>query len=184
MHVRTVAVAAVAMAMAMATLAWAGTARAAVSLGLEATVGAEQLGVQRAPGSNEPLAPMGQLGGTVLLRVGSLAVGAAAGGYFEGSRLERYDASGLAGFAFDVLPLLRLELLGELGAASLRSREDLGAAVAGEWSTFYGARPGVSLKVPAFPLRVGAWGLARWGLPGTTSGEPALGMLGRVGVEF
>ncbi|HSD18501.1 MAG TPA: hypothetical protein VLC54_00560 [Anaeromyxobacter sp.] len=176
MRVRTAA--------AMALLAAAGVARAEVSLGIEATIGAERLGVERAPISHEALHPMGQLGGTVLLRVGSLAVGAAAGGYFQHSRLERYDASGLAGLALDVLPILRVELLGEVGAASLRTREDLGAAVAGEWSTFYGARPGVSLKLPVFPLRVGVWGLARWGLPGRTSSDPAIGMLGRVGLDF
>ncbi|WP_242344688.1 hypothetical protein [Anaeromyxobacter terrae] len=171
-------------AVAVAVLAAAGVARAGVSLGVEATIGAEKLGVQRAPLSNEALLPMGQLGGTVLLRLGTLAVGAAAGGYFHRSQLERYDASGLAGLAFDVLPILRIELLGELGAANLRTRADLGAAVAGEWSTFYGARPGVSLKLPVFPLRVGVWGLARWGLPGTDSREPSLGMLGRVGIDF
>lgn len=176
MRVRTAA--------AVALLATAGVARAGVSLGIEATIGAEKLGVERAPVSNEALQPMGQLGGTLLLRVGSVAVGAAAGGYFQGSRLERYDASGLAGLALDVLPILRVELLGEIGAASLRTREDLGAAVAGEWSTFYGARPGVSLKLPVFPLRVGVWGLARWGLPARTSDDPAIGMLGRVGIDF
>jgi hypothetical protein len=111
-------------------------------------------------------------------------VGAAAGGYFQRSRLERYDASGLAGLALDVLPILRVELLGEIGAANLRPREDLGTAVGREWSTFYGARPGVSLKLPVLPVRLGVWGLARWGLPGTTSSDPALGMLGRVGIDF
>lgn len=171
-------------AAAVALLATAGAARAEVSLGIEATIGAEKLGVERAPFSGESLAPMGQLGGTVLLRVGSLAVGAAAGGYFQQTRLERYDASGLAGLALDVLPILRLELLGEIGAANLRAREDLATERAGEWSTFYGARPGISLKLPAFPVRVGVWGLARWGLPGTTSSDPALGMLGRVGIDF
>ncbi|WP_242338393.1 MULTISPECIES: hypothetical protein [Anaeromyxobacter] len=176
MRVRTV--------VAVALLAGAGVARAGVSLGVEATIGAEKLGVERAPLSNEALLPMGQLGGTVLLRVGTLALGAAAGGYFHRSQLERYDASGLAGLSFDVLPLLRIELLGEVGAANLRTRSDLGEAVAGNWSTFYGVRPGVSLKLPVFPLRLGVWGLARWGLPGMDSHEPALGMLGRVGVDF
>jgi hypothetical protein len=171
-------------ATALLLVATAGVARSEVSLGIEATIGAQELGVERAPMSDEALLSMGQLGGTVLLRVGSLAMGAAAGGYFQGSRLERYDASGLAGLALDVLPILRLELLGELGAANLRSQEDLDVAAAGEWSTFYGARPGVSLKLPVFPLRVGVWGLARWGLPGTTASDPALGMLGRVGIEF
>lgn len=165
---------------------WAGPALAApVSLSLEATIGAQRLGMQRAPGLDEPLAPMGDLGATALLRLGNLAFGAAAEGNFDGTTVERYDAAALAGFVTDLLPVLRLELLGELGAANLRTARDLGDAArgTGEWQRFYGFRPGLSLKVPVLPFRVGAWGLARWGLPGATR-DPELGFLGRIGIDF
>ncbi len=172
---------------ALACLAAGTAARAAegVSLGIEATLGAQRLGMTRAPGLDQPLLAMGDYGGTALLTFGSFALGAAAEGNFRGGALDRYDASALAGLVADLLPVLRLELLGELGAANLRTLSDARAAASGAagWSRFYGFRPGLSAKVPVLPLRVGVWGLARWGLPGTGPG-PAYGMLGRVGLEF
>lgn len=173
-------------AVAVACLALAGAARAdGPTLGIEATFGAQDLGVTRAPGLNQPLLPMGDLGGDVLLSAGPLALGVAAEGNFRSGTLERYDASVLGGLVADLLPALRLELLGEIGAANLRTLADAGAAARGApgWSRFYGLRPGVSVKLPALPFRVGAWGLARWGLPGTGPG-PSYGMLGRVGLDF
>jgi hypothetical protein len=163
----------------------AATASAQVSVGVEATIGGQRLGVERAPITHDALVPMGDFGGTILLKAGALALGAAAEGNWDHSTLQRYNASALGGLALDVLPVLRVELLGEYGAANLRTGGDLASAVASEggWSRFYGFRPGLSVKLPAFPLRVGVWGLARWGLPGTGPG-PSYGMLGRVGLEF
>jgi hypothetical protein len=156
-----------------------------VSFGLEATIGAQHLGIQRAPALNEPLAPMGDLGATALLRAGPLALGAAAEGNFGGHTLQRYNASALAGLVSDILPVLRLELLGELGAANLRTRGDLESAASGDsgWDRFYGLRPGLSARLPVLPFRIGFWGLARWGLAGGKNG-PELGLLGRIGLEF
>ena len=171
---------------AVLTLFAAGAARAGVSLDLEATIGAQRLGLTRAPGTSQPLLPMGDLGGTVLLRAGPFALGAAAEGNLDRTgQVERYNASGLAGLATDLLPLVRLELLGEVGAANLRSTADAGEAAqgAGTWERFYGVRPGLSVRTPVLPLRVGVWGLARWGLPGTGPG-PSYGMLGRIGLTF
>ncbi len=171
--------------LAICCAAAATAARADASLGVEATIGAQRLGIQRAPVTHDTLLPMGDLGATVLLRGGVLELGVAAEGNFDGSTLQRYNASVLGGLGFDVVRVLRLEVLGEYGAANLRPNADVRAAATsdGSWNRFYGVRPGLSVKLPAFPLRVGAWGLARWGLPGT-SGGPAYGMLGRIGLEF
>jgi hypothetical protein len=169
--------------LALVCLAAAPRAQAVVSLGLEATVGAQRLGVQRMPATGEPLAAMGDLGATLLLRAGPIAIGTAAEGNFASSRLERFNASLLGGLVADLLPVLRLELLGEVGAANLRGEADLRSAAGGDWDRFYGFRPGLSAKLPFFPLRLGVWGLARWGMPGAQDG-PALGLLGRAGIEF
>jgi hypothetical protein len=169
--------------LALVCLAVARPAFGAFSVGLEATVGAQRLGMERVPGTGEPLSAMGDVGATLLLRAGPFAVGAASEGNFVEGSLARFNASALAGLATDLLPVLRLELLGEVGAANLRRGADLRAAAAGDWDRFYGVRPGLSLKFPVLPLRIGVWGLARWGMPGVSSG-PAFGMLGRVGLEF
>jgi hypothetical protein len=171
--------------LALACLCAAGVARAEVSLGLEATVGAQRLGLTRAPGIDRPLAPMGDLGATLLLGAGPLALGVAAEGDLAGSEVKRYNASLLGGLTFGFLRLFRLEVLGEVGAANLRARSDAADAARGDgaWARFHGVRPGLSVKLPAFPLRVGLWGLARWGLvPGADS--PAYGLLGRIGLEL
>jgi hypothetical protein len=39
------------------------------------------------------------------------------------------------------------------------------------------------VKLPALPLRLGLWGLARWNLPDAGPGA-SYGLLGRVGLEF
>jgi len=169
--------------LALACLAAAPRAVAEVSLGLEATVGAQRLGIQRMPAAGDPLTSMGDLGATMLLRAGPVALGAAAEGNFARGGLERFNASVLGGLVADLLPVLRLELLGEVGAANLRGEADLRSAAAGNWDRFYGFRPGLSAKLPFLPLRLGVWGLARWGMPGAPSG-PSLGLLGRAGIEF
>lgn len=171
--------------LALVCLAAAASARAGgVSLHAEATVGGQHLGVERAPGLRAPLQPMGDAGGTVLLRGGNLALGVAAEGNFDGTTLQRFNGSVLAGFAVDAFPVVRLELLGEVGAANLRQLRDLEAEPgAGSWERFYGVRPGLSLRLPLLPFRVGAWGLARWGLPGSGDGAE-LGVLGRIGFDL
>ena len=167
-----------------AALAPASARAAPVSLGLEASIGGQHLGVSRAPGDRQ-LTPMGDAGATVLLRTGPLMLGAAMEGNFSGSTLQRYNASALGGLVTDLLPVLRLELLGEVGAANLRSTSELRQAASGAsgWDRFYGFRPGLSVKFPVMPFRIGAWGLARWGMPGATK-SPELGLLGRIGFEF
>ena len=171
--------------MAICCAAAATAARADTSLAIEATIGAQRLGLQHATVAHETLQPMGDLGATVLLRGDALELGVAAEGNFDHTTLQRFNASLLGGLGFDVVQILRLEVLGEYGAANLRTTADVRAAATsdGSWHRFYGVRPGLSVKLPAFPLRVGVWGLARWGLPGTTGG-PAYGMLGRIGLDF
>jgi hypothetical protein len=169
--------------LAVACLSAVMPAAAEVSLGIEGTLGAHHLGISRLPGSTDPLVTMGDLGAVVLLRLGPIGIGASAEGTFDGSTLEQLNASVLAGLVTDLLPVLRLELLGEVGAADLRSAEELRSEVSSGWKRFYGLRPGLSLKLPLVPVRIGAWGLARWGLP-DGDGGPALGLLGRLGVEF
>lgn len=160
-------------ALAIAPLA----GRAEVSLGIEATIAAPRLGMERLPGSDRPLVASGDLGGSLLLRVGTLALGVAAERNIRERDARLTTMSGLGGLALDLLPFARLELLGEVGVANVM-RDAAGEA------PFYGARPGLSLKVPMFPFRVGVWGLARWGLPGAPRGEPSLGLLARAGIEF
>jgi hypothetical protein len=158
-----------------------GLAGAGVSL--EGTIGSQRLGVTRAPGGHEPLVPMGDYGGALLLHGGPLVLGAAAQGTFAGGDLSSYDASALVGLGADVAAL-RLELLGEVGVLSLRSRGDLADAADGSssFTRFYGVRPGLSARLPLVPFRLGVWGLARWGLPGRDG--VAYGLLGRIGVDF
>lgn len=171
--------------LALACLTASRALAAPVSLGIEATIGAQHLGLHRAPGASEDLTPMGDAGATVLLRLGPFALGAAAEGNFDGTTLERFNASGLAGLTSDLLPVLRLELLGEVGVANLRTRADVEQAARreGAWEPFYGFRPGLSVRFPVLPLRVGVWGLARWNMPGAGPGAE-LGLLGRAGIEF
>lgn len=171
--------------LALACLAAPPALAAPVSLGLEATIGGQHLGVHRAPGGARDLTPMGDAGATLLLRLGPVALGAAAEGNFDGTTLERFNASALAGLAADLLPFLRLELMGEVGMANLRTRRDveLAARAAEGWDPFYGFRPGLSVRFPVLPLRVGVWGLARWNMPGAGPGAE-LGLLGRAGIEF
>jgi len=163
------------------SVALPGAARAGVSL--EATIGSQRLGVTRAPGSGEALQPMGDYGAALLLKGGPVELGVASEGTFLRGSLDRFNASALAGVAAD-LPVLRLELLGELGFANLRTRNELEDAAAGDpgWERFVGVRPGLTAKLPLVPFRVGVWGLARWGLPGTSGA--AYGLLGRVAIDF
>jgi hypothetical protein len=147
------------------------------SLGIEATLAAPRLGMERMPGSEQPLAAAGDLGGAVLLRLGPLAAGLAADGALGAEEGGISTRSAMGGLALDLLPFVRLELLGEVGEGD-RAGDGLPAA------RFYGARPGLSMKAPAFPLRLGVWGLARWGLPGLPPDEPSFGILARAGIEL
>jgi hypothetical protein len=167
----------------IACLSAAVPGAAAAGVALEGTIGSQRLGVTHAPGPGEPLVPMGDYGAAILLKGGPLELGFAAEGTFTNGALSRYNASALAGFGADVA-VLRLELLGEVGVLNLRSRADLGDAVAGgePFVRFYGVRPGLSAKLPLVPFRLGLWGLARWGLPGEEG--VAYGALARIGVDF
>ena len=172
-------------AVALACLAAAGAARADddLSFELEATVGGQHLGIERTPDAGT-LQPMGDLGATALLGLGPFALGVASEGTFDHGSLQRFDASALGGLVVGPVLRVRLELLGEIGAADLRSVGELRTQVAaGTWNRFYGFRPGLSLALPVLPVRIGVWGLARWGLPGTGPG-PSYGLLGRVGIDF
>jgi hypothetical protein len=156
---------------------------ATAGVSLEGTIGGQRLGVTRAPGNGEELSPMGDYGAALLVRGGPLELGLASEGTFRGGSLDRFNASALAGLAAN-LPVLRLELLGEFGYANLRTRAELADAAAGEtgWTRFVGVRPGITAKLPLIPFRVGVWGLARWGLPGTSGA--AYGLLGRIAIDF
>ncbi len=150
---------------------------AQLSLGVEATLAAPRLGVERMPGSREPLGGAGDVGGVVLLRLGPLGLGASMERGLAHSAERLTTRSAMGGLVADLLPFVRLELLGEVGVADL--------AGDGEGSArFRGFRPGLSLKLPAFPLRLGLWGLARWGIPGASSNGPSYGLLARAGIEL
>jgi hypothetical protein len=147
------------------------------SVGIEGTIGAPRLGMERVPGSREPLATTGDVGGAVLLKLGPLGLGGAMERSTGHASARLSTRSAMGGLALDVLPFVRLELLGEIGEADLAG--DASGPV-----RFRGARPGLSFRVPVVPLRLGVWGLARWGLPGAKPGDPSFGILARAGLEF
>jgi hypothetical protein len=160
---------------AVALLAFAPlVARADVTLGLEATLSGPRVGMQRVPGSSQPLTATGDFGGDLLLRLGVVGLGAALDRNVGEGATRFSTRSVMGGLMLDPLPFVRLELLGELGNA------DAGSGLV----RFTGARPGLSLHVPGFPLRVGVWGLARWGLPDRAPGKPAYGAMFRAGIEL
>ena len=113
--------------------------------------------------------------------------------------------SPLFGFAFDPIPWLRLELLGEIGghrvgdlaASEAENVEDLREL----WLPYAGIRPGVSLRMPFTfgRLVMGVWGFGRWdlqkkevqvsyaGVPDPVPyevGGSTYGLLGRIGFEL
>jgi hypothetical protein len=86
----------------------------------------------------------------------------------------------MGGFLFDLPLSLRIEALGEIG----RRARDFGNLFDSGGVTFLGLRPGVSMRLPALPLRLGVTGLVRWPTSNGDIRSPDFGIVGRVGFEL
>jgi hypothetical protein len=145
------------------------------------------------------------VGASGLLRLGGFELGALWEGEFKFSSASSAVVSPLLGFAFDPIPWLRIELLGELGGhrvGDLASQEVENVEALRElWLPYAGIRPGISVRLPVTFGRmvVGLWAFGRWDLQrksvdvtyaGSASAVPyeiggsTYGLLGRIGLEL
>jgi len=118
----------------------------------------------------------GIVGGDVLLAFGPIGAGLLVDKTVSGS-LQPWAGAILAGFLFPV-SVVRIEVLGELGRRGL----DFTDIFRLEGRTFVGFRPGVTVRIPATPLFVGASGLVRWDTTNGDFGKPDYGVVGRLGL--
>lgn len=117
-------------------------------------------------------------GGDVLLDLVGFGVGLAVDKTVSGSA-QPWAGSLVAGLTLG-LPLVRIEALGEVG----RRARDFGKLFDSGGATFVGLRPGVSVRIPVSPLRVGVTGLVRWPTSGGDIGSPDFGVVGKIGFEL
>ena len=165
---------------ALTALAVAPAARA-YSLNVEGLAGWQDL---RLSGTSVGNAISGRegtaiLGGDALLDLGGLGLGVAVDRIVSGT-VEPWAGSIVAGFLLDLLPSVRLNLLGEIGrrGQSFSNIFDSGGA------TFVGVRPGFNVRLFPTPLRIGATGIVRWPTSGGSFGSPDYGFVGTVGFEL
>jgi hypothetical protein len=161
-------------------LAVAPAARADLSLNVDGFAGWQNLQLSRqslgnAVGGSEGTAIVG---GDVLLDLGGLGVGVALDKTVSGTA-QPWAGSLLGGFLFD-FPLVRIEALGEIG----RRGRDFGNLFDSDGAMFLGLRPGVSIRVPASPFRLGINGLVRWPTSNGDIGSPDFGIVGKIGFEL
>jgi hypothetical protein len=165
----------------LAVLALAPAARALPSITVEGFAGWQHLElhapqqVAGAIGGSEGTAILGIDG---LVDLEGLGLGLAIDKTVSGEA-QPWAGSIMVGFLPEIL-MLRLELLGEVG----RRARDFGDLFGSNGSTFLGLRPGVSLRLPILPLRVGVSGLVRWPTSNGDIGSPDFGLIGRVGFEL
>jgi hypothetical protein len=154
------------------------------------------LGLAHGIGQLDSSAPQGSMdtyGGSAVLRLGWLDVGA----LYEGSFREVSDSfvlTPLVGVKWDLSDVLRLDLLGELGGHRITN---IGADAQSVWLPYIGFRPTLSVRVPMGFARVvlSASPFARWdlvkkevsgGTVGTSYdvGGTTFGLVGGVGLEI
>ena len=163
---------------------WGGASRYDV-LGLAHGVG--QLGSSDLHGN------LDAYGGSALLRLGWLDVGALYEGSFRAVS-DSFVLTPLAGVAWDVSDAVRIDLLGELGGHRITH---IGADAQSVWLPYLGLRPTLSLRLPLGMARLvlSAAPFARWdlvkkevsgGTAGTTYdvGGTTFGLVGGVGLEI
>ncbi len=163
---------------------WGGLSRYDV-LGLKHGVG--QLGWNDLNGN------LDAYGGSALLRLGWLDVGALYEGSFR-QVTNSFVLTPLAGVKWDLSDLVRLDLLGELGGHRITN---IGGAAQSVWLPYVGFRPTLSLRLPFGPARLvlSASPFARWdlvkkevssGTAGTSYdvGGTTFGLVGGVGLEI
>lgn len=156
-------------------------ARADISLGVEGFGGWQNLhlssqSVGNAVGGSEGTAIFGA---DALLDLGGLGAGIAIDKTVSGSA-QPWAGSIMAGFLYGFPLGIRLEALGEIG----RRGRDFGDVFSSSGATFLGLRPGVSLRIPVSPLRLGVTALLRWPTSNGDIGSPDVGFIGRVGFEL
>jgi hypothetical protein len=123
-------------------------------------------------------------GGTVLLDLGGLELGAVADQTF-GDGPTQLAIGGL--FGFRIGDKLRLDLLGEAGGHRFGDITEDSSVVtdssADEWLFYVGLRPGLAYRLdlaPGVGILVGVWGFVRWDVteervPVTVGGVPGTG---------
>jgi hypothetical protein len=159
----------------------AAPAARAVSLGVEGFAGWQDLRLSTQSVGNAASGREGTaiVGGDVLLDLAGLGVGLAVDKTVSGNA-QPWAGSIMAGFLWDLVLGIRIEGLGEIG----RRARDFGDVFGSNGATFLGLRPGVSLRVPVTPLRVGVTGLVRWPTSNGDIGSPDYGIVGRIGFEL
>lgn len=143
---------------------WGGVARYDV-LGLEHGVGT----LTQADANDLLQGNFDTRGGSAVLRLGWLDLGALFEGSWPKSAADSVVVTPLVGFAWDLATMLRLDVLGELGGhriSNIGSGTQGAAAVESVWLPSVGVRPSLSLRVPVGPVRavVSLTPFARWDL--------------------
>jgi hypothetical protein len=182
--------------------AWGGVTRYDV-LGLKHGVS----GVESEDGKDLLDGNFNSWGGSAVLRLGWLDLGALYEGALLRSRADSTVITPLVGFAWDLSDLVRLDLLGELGGHRVSNIGTSGSFDVKDaksvWLPYVGVRPTLSLRLPVGPTRfvLSATPFARWDLVrkqvavtvasgGTESrndydvGGSTFGLVGGVGLEF
>lgn len=167
--------------LAIVTAAAAPAARADLSLGVEGFGGWQNLHLSSQSVGNAVSGTEGTaiLGGDVLLDLAGLGLGVAVDKTVSGAA-QPWAGSIMAGFLYGFPLGLRLEALGEIG----RRARDFGDVFGSSGATFLGLRPGVSVRIPVTPIRLGVTALLRWPTSNGDIGSPDFGIIGRVGFEL
>ncbi len=126
----------------------------------------------------------GIVGLTALFDLKGLGLGVGIDKSFSGG-YEPWDFFANVGPVIDLLPVLRLEALGEIGRAGFGSLGDLSFSDSQPtYHTFVGVRPGVSFRLVPLPIRIGVSVPIRWAISNGASSEPDYGVVARVGFEI
>jgi hypothetical protein len=137
------------------------------------------------------------VGATAILKLDTLEVGALYEGGLSYDSTRNAVLAPLVGVGFDVVEVVRVELLAEFGGQRYSDIADSGEST---WLPYVGLRPGVSYRMDLTgPVRLvlGAWGFARWDVDRDTVragavgspievrvGGSTYGLVGRVGIEI
>jgi len=167
--------------LALAALTVAPAARADISLGAEAFGAWQNVHLSNQSVGNAVSGTEGTaiLGGDVLLDLAGLGVGVAIDKTVSGTA-QPWAGSIMAGFLYGFPLGLRLEALGEIG----RRGRDFGDVFDSSGATFVGLRPGISVRIPVSPIRLGVTALFRWPTSNGDIGSPDFGIVGRIGFEL
>jgi hypothetical protein len=163
--------------LAAVALAGAAAPAAAQSFSAEAFGGYQNLRLSLdSAGTTSGNQGTGIVGGDILAAFGPIGAGLLVDKTVSGS-LQPWAGAILAGFLFPV-SVVRIEVLGELGRRGI----DFADIFRLEGRTFVGFRPGVTFRIPATPLFVGASGMVRWDTSNGDFDKPDYGVVARLGL--